>query len=203
MIAVRGVRDDDLPRLREICVRTGAAGEDATGLHVSDDLLPDVFLSPYPAHDPSWCWTAVDDDDRPLGYLVGAPDTAAFVAWWRRAWSPGFAARWGAVDPGPDAWLVERGRHPEGMVPDAVDLARCPAHLHIDLLPAAQGAGVGRRLMEVLLDRLRAEGVPGVHLGLDPANARARGFYERLGFRSVTPAADVMVLDVRTAAARP
>jgi ribosomal protein S18 acetylase RimI-like enzyme len=193
--SIRGIRDADLPRLREICLRTGAGGEDATGLRISDDLLPDVFLSPYAAHDPSWCWAAVDEHDVAIGYLIAAPDTRAFVAWWRAAWTPGFAARWEGVDAGADTWLVERGRHPEGMIPEEL-VEAYPAHLHIDLLAAARGGGVGRRLMELLFARLREAGVPGVHLGLDPANTGARAFYERLGFRAASTTGDLMVREV-------
>ena len=38
-------------------------------------------------------------------------------------------------------------------------------------------------VVERLLDELRARGIVGVHLGVDPANANAIGFYEHLGFR--------------------
>jgi ribosomal protein S18 acetylase RimI-like enzyme len=184
--AVRGYRDGDLPRLREICVRTGDAGDDATGRHVSDDLLPDVYLSPYVVHDPGWCWVVADDDDRPVGYLVAAPDTRAFVQWWRESWAPGFARRWAEEADGPDADLVDRGLHPERMIPSGV-VDAYPAHLHVDLLADVRGGGVGRRLIETLFDRLRARGVPGVHLGVDPRNTNARAFYDRLGFRAASP----------------
>jgi ribosomal protein S18 acetylase RimI-like enzyme len=60
-----------------------------------------------------------------------------------------------------------------------------PAHLHVDLLPRAQGSGNGRRLVEHLFSRLRAMGVRGVHLGVDADNERAVGFYRHLGMRPV------------------
>ena len=60
-----------------------------------------------------------------------------------------------------------------------------PAHLHIDLLPEAQGAGWGRALMEGLQDALRAGGSPGVHLGVSARNQRALGFYRHLGYEEL------------------
>jgi ribosomal protein S18 acetylase RimI-like enzyme len=36
--------------------------------------------------------------------------------------------------------------------------------------------------METLMDRLRADGSPGVHLGMWARNHKAHAFYTRLGF---------------------
>ena len=71
-----------------------------------------------------------------------------------------------------------------------------PAHLHIDLLPEAQGRGFGRALIEnALITALSHAGVPGVHLTMDPANAPARAFYTAVGFEdlpSSTPDSPVL-----------
>jgi ribosomal protein S18 acetylase RimI-like enzyme len=65
------------------------------------------------------------------------------------------------------------------------ELAGHPAHLHIDLLPAYQGRGFGRLLIQHLLASLADAGVPAVHLGMTPGNVAARAFYERLGFTEI------------------
>jgi ribosomal protein S18 acetylase RimI-like enzyme len=65
------------------------------------------------------------------------------------------------------------------------ELADHPAHLHIDLLPGYQGRGLGRQLMQTFLAALRACGAARVHLGMDPANIRARPFYDKLGFTPI------------------
>ena len=57
-----------------------------------------------------------------------------------------------------------------------------PAHLHIDILPVAQGQGYGPKLIGAFLDRLRELDVVGVHLGVGKANQRATVWYPRLGF---------------------
>ena len=48
-----------------------------------------------------------------------------------------------------------------------------PSHLHIDLLPEAQGAGFGRVLIETLCGTLARMGSSGVYVGVAATNARA------------------------------
>jgi ribosomal protein S18 acetylase RimI-like enzyme len=69
-----------------------------------------------------------------------------------------------------------------------------PAHLHVDLLPRAQGSGHGRQLVDHLLSRLRAMGVLGVHLGVDADNERAIGFYRHVGMRPVRQKPGALIL---------
>ena len=55
----------------------------------------------------------------------------------------------------------------------------------IYLLPEAQGKGYGRRLWEGAEAWFRARGIFDVRLTVAVENYKARGFYERLGFREV------------------
>ncbi len=93
-----------------------------------------------------------------------------------------------------DEALVEQIHRPHRTDPSV--LGDYPSHLHVDLLPSAQGGGNGRRLMEVLFDALRAAGSPGVHLGVAEDNASAIGFYEHLGFTRLD-VAEGLVLGLR------
>ena len=74
--------------------------------------------------------------------------------------------------------------HPDYFCPEPYDAY--PSHLHIDLLPRAQGRGHGRRMMEQVMEMLRRRGSPGAHLGVSMLNARAQAFYTHLGFRELT-----------------
>jgi GNAT superfamily N-acetyltransferase len=179
---IRPYRTEDLARLREICVLTGAAGGDATGRWSTDDLLPDLFLEPYVTASPEWAWV-VDEGDGPVGYLVAVPRTRRFVQWWREKWTPWFAERYPTPEEpySDEESLVQRGYDPSVLIVPEVD--EYPAHLHIDLLPAAQGRGYGRALIEnMLIPTLAQAGVQGVHLSMDPANTPARAFYGAVGF---------------------
>lgn len=59
-----------------------------------------------------------------------------------------------------------------------------PAHLHINLAPAARSKGVGSRLIEAFVSDAQAAGLPGVHL-VTGRDSRNRSFYARNGFAPV------------------
>jgi ribosomal protein S18 acetylase RimI-like enzyme len=167
-----------------VCVLTGDSGADATGMFEDDDLLPDIYVGPYLRLQPDLAWV-VDVGDHVAGYLLAAADTSRFVADYRAHWLPTFTSRH-PRDPLHDAAtarVVGRGYEPEAMLGD--HLVQFPAHLHIDLLPEAQGRGLGRVLIRTLLTELRRRGIPGVHLGVARENRNAQAFYAHLGFRPV------------------
>jgi ribosomal protein S18 acetylase RimI-like enzyme len=177
---VRAAIDHDRDALYDICVRTGDAGGDATGLIRDPALYGHLYAGAYLALEPAFA-SVVDLDGAVVGYVVAALDTASFEARCESLWWPPLRARHPL--PASGGPLDERfvgAIHAPRITPSAVT-ARYPSHLHIDLLPVAQGRGVGRHLMERVFDQLREAGSSGVHLGVDRRNLRAIGFYEHLG----------------------
>ena len=179
---IRFYEPSDLDRLYEICLRTGDAGKDATHLVVDPHLFGELYAAPYGVLEPEHALVIDDGGGRAIGYALGAIDTEVFAARCESAWWPSLRERHpkgtGANDL--DELLISmlHERHPTD---DAV-LREYPSHLHIDLLPEAQGAGWGRRLMTALQGLLRDDGSPGVHLGVSRRNQRALGFYRHLGY---------------------
>ncbi|WP_435737189.1 GNAT family N-acetyltransferase [Cellulosimicrobium sp. PMB13] len=199
-LPLRPARVDDraeVDRLYDICLRTGASGTDASDLYVDPRLLGEVYLGAYLALEPGLAFV-LDDGGDAVGYVVGARDTVAFDAACERDWWPPLRERYPVgsfPDGSPDEGLVRQIHAPHRPEPDVV--GEFPAHLHVDLLPAAQGGGNGRRLLETLFDALRADGVPGVHLGVAHANIGAVGFYRHLGFTELTRDGGGMTLGLR------
>ncbi|WP_345606966.1 GNAT family N-acetyltransferase [Pseudonocardia adelaidensis] len=187
MPVIRPYRPGDRAAVAEICVLTGDSGGDSRERFPDPDLLPSVFALPYVDREPELAFV-LDDGGTAVGYVLGTADTAAFVKWFREEWLPRFGERYPLPErpATPLEWLVGVLHNPERMlVPEVADH---PAHLHIDLLPGYQGAGHGRALMTTFLRALGGMGVPRVHLQMDPANTRARAFYDRMGFHEIAVA---------------
>lgn len=188
---LRPARPGDEPGAYYVCLKTGHYGEDGEPFYREDpDALGRIFVGPYLAFEPEFS-LILEDAQGICGYALAAPDSRAFYARYEREWRPRLCAQF--PDPGgdPARWtrvqqVYHAYHHPDYFCPEPY--AAYPAHLHIDLLPRAQGRGYGRRMIEALLDRLRGRGVSGVHLGVSVYNRRAVGFYERLGFRELTRA---------------
>jgi ribosomal protein S18 acetylase RimI-like enzyme len=180
------LRRGDEEALAEVCLQTGQQGNDASGLYVDDDLLPDMYVRPYLELEPSLV-SVLRKGARVCGYLVAAADTSEFVRAYQGRWLPKLTARYGsAADiPEPSGSLVARALAPESMLPSPDILQRYPAHLHINLVAEARGRGFGNSLMQRLFSQLRRALVPGVHLSYGTQNVGAGHFYARLGFEEL------------------
>jgi ribosomal protein S18 acetylase RimI-like enzyme len=185
MPEIRRYEERDLAAVYDVCVRTADGGQDARGKYRTDDLMPDMFAGPYVFLEPSFAFV-LDDGERAVGYVIGTPDTAAFVHAYRETWIPRLAGRY-PVPPSPpvtpDDEMLALHYSPERMVWPGVE--SYPAHLHIDLLPPFQGAGYGRKLIDTFIDAVAEAGAPGVHVVVVRSNVGALAFYGRLGFTSL------------------
>jgi ribosomal protein S18 acetylase RimI-like enzyme len=180
-LAIRSFQPSDLDALYDICLRTGSAGEDASDLVDDPRLFGEIYAAPYAHLEPEHAFVLAPRAGVPVGYVLGALDTAAFDARCEAEWWPPLRARH-PEEPGGtrlDDLLVHLIHH--RTAPDPEILATHPSHLHIDLLPQVQAQGWGRRLLEAELDALRHDGSAGVHWGVSTRNERAISFYQHLG----------------------
>lgn len=185
---IRPARPEDEDAAYAVCLRTGDSGQDASALFPDDPrALGDLFVGPYLHLEPERAFV-LEDSGGVCGYVLAALETAGFYRRVIEEWLP--PLRVAHPDPTGDRaqWteaqkLYHEYHHPAFHFPPS--FAPFPSHLHIDLLPRAQGRGHGRRMMETMLETLRRQGSPGVHLGLSALNERAHRFYEKLGFQEL------------------
>jgi len=183
--AIRPYHPSDLCALFRVCLLTGDSGSDASALYHDPDLLGQIYVAPYAVFEPDLCFV-LTQNGVPCAYVLGTHDTAAFNQRCAQDWYPVLQTRYATRPPEdttPDADLI---RHIHRTAePANPALAAYPAHLHIDLLPEAQGQGWGRRLIAAFTARLRALGVAAVYLGVGASNLRAIGFYAHVGFHVI------------------
>jgi GNAT superfamily N-acetyltransferase len=195
MVRIEPAGLHDLPGAYRVCLLAGDVGRDAGSLYRDPDLLGHLYVGPYLTAE-SGTRLVVVDEEGVAGYLVSTDDTLAFEAWAETTWWPPLRRRYPyRDDDSRDARLIRAIHAPARTPPDLA--GPFPAHLHIDLVGRVRGLGLGRQLIDRLLAELRDRGVAGLHLGVDPVNANAIGFYEHLGFREVRREPGTLLMGMR------
>jgi ribosomal protein S18 acetylase RimI-like enzyme len=186
-VVVRPYEQRDRAAVRRICHATGYMGDPVDWLWRDAESFAEMFTAYYTDAEPQSALVA-ELDGEVRGYLLGCTDS-------RRAWNPAavFARqvvrRGIALRPGTAGFVwrsfadIARDALHRRLPPSSVYDERWPAHLHIDLLPAIRGRGVGATLVRRWLEMLRAAGVPGCHLETLGQNHAAISFFESAGFR--------------------
>jgi ribosomal protein S18 acetylase RimI-like enzyme len=188
LFTIRDARPEDRAAAYYICLKTGDHGRDGEPYYADDpDALGRIFVGPYLAFEPA-LGLMLEDEAGVCGYAFGALDSRVFYARYEAEWRPQLCASHPMPQGDPITWTRAQVvhswyHHPDYFCPEPYDSH--PSHMHIDLLERAQGHGLGRRMMEDVMERLRRGGSPGVHLGVSVRNAPAIGFYRKLGFREI------------------
>jgi len=183
---VRAYRPEDRAAVRRICFETGYMGEPIAWQWPDEESFADLFSSWYTDQEPGSALVAVVDGEV-VGYLLGCLDSR------RVDLKPSLAAhhllRRGLLVKSGTAPLLGRSLVDIGRAAVRRDLPhptfiddRWPAHLHINLLPAGRGQGLGTELVHRWLATLRSDGVPGCHLETWAENTDAKAFFEAMGF---------------------
>lgn len=190
---IRDYRPDDEAAAYHICVKTGDHGADGEPLYRDDlDALGRIFVGPYLYYESDLA-LMLEDASGVCGYALGAYDSRSFYERYEREWRPELCRRYPEPVGDPSTFTPLQSiyylyHHPDYFCPEPYDLY--PSHLHIDLLPRVHRQGHGKRMMIELMDRLRAKGSPGAHLGMFASNERAYRFYTALGFEELARVGD-------------
>jgi ribosomal protein S18 acetylase RimI-like enzyme len=190
-------RDEDA--VYEVCLRTGDDGNDATPLFDDPKALGHIYVGPYMKLEPDLAFV-LEDAQGICGYVLGALDSKKFYTTYLSDWLPNIRRRYAEPTGDPQQWTLTQRicalyYHPEIFWPEPY--AEYPSHLHIDLLPRAQGRGVGREMMRVLLAALVERVSTGTHLAMALSNARAERFYKKLGFHELARRPEALYLGKR------
>lgn len=200
MMQIRTFQPGDEAAAYYVCMKTGDHGKDGEPFFKQDsDALGRIYVGPYLKFAPEYSLMLVDEIGV-CGYALGTRDSKDFFQRYENEWRPDLVAQFPNPTGPPDSWSrVDEAyhlyHHPDYFCPDPYD--DYPAHLHIDLLPRAQGQGYGRKMIEQLLGLLQRDGAPGVHLGMSVKNEPAYGFYQKLGFQELIRDPESIYMGIR------
>ncbi len=131
-----------------------------------------VYCDYYIEKEPENCFVAADDNDKAIGYIICAEDFDVFKKRFVAEYYPKIKS-----------WEFRRRKSAlRSIIPHEKYKEDYPAHLHIDILPEYQRMGLGHKMTDVLLERLKNKGVKGVMLTTWIKNEKGRGFYDKYGF---------------------
>ena len=169
--SIRPARIDDLDAMREICIETSSMP-----LRDENDkqLLLKLFCDSY-VELTSDCFAAVDENDRPIGYILCAPDTRRFFRDFREKVLPQISKM------GSKYSFTARAI----VTAHKLCVIFAPAHLHIDLTESARRKGIGTALINTLKEHLAGQGITKIQLTCGSNNKSAVSFYKSNGFRTV------------------
>lgn len=181
---IRRSKRVDESAVYEVCLKTGDSGRDATGLYDDPLALGHIYVGPYLRLEPDLAFV-LEDAAGVCGYVLGALDSARFYGKYLSRWLPELRRRYREPTGDPESWtptekIYQQFYKPEIYYPGSFH--EHPSHMHIDLLPRAQGRGWGTRMVNMLLEELGKKNSYGVHLAMSAANTRAERFYRKLGF---------------------
>jgi GNAT superfamily N-acetyltransferase len=182
MVTIRSYQPADLDALYDICLVTGASGQDATPLHNEGQLIGHIYAAPYAVLEPAQTFVA-EDEEGVAGYIVGTFDTDAFSDRLERDWWPALRVRY--AQPAFEPTEADRNRIATIMRPSpnpAGIVAAYPAHIHMNLRARLRGQGVGMALLRRWVAQAREAGVKGIHLGAGATNTGGIAFWQKGGF---------------------
>jgi ribosomal protein S18 acetylase RimI-like enzyme len=179
---VRKFEEKDRSDLYHVCLATGDSGANAVHLYNHKDMLGEIYVGPYLTFQPDLSFTLIQDGVA--GYALAALDTTSFENTLSQKWWPLILEKYNGLSPENfnerEKNLFSYIQNPPLRPKKFAD--QYPSHLHIDLLEKAQGRGIGKAMMLIVLETLREQGSKGVHLGMGAQNSRAFTFYTKLGF---------------------
>jgi len=183
--SIRPYEERDFDAIYEVCLKTGDSGADASAQFDDPKILGHLYAGPYVVMEPESAFVLVDNAGV-CGYVLGALDSEAFYKRVRDEWLPRIRKEYTQPEGSSEQWTRAQRLVNLLFEPGEEDsFPQYPSHLHIDLLARAQGKGMGRVMMDTLLQHLRDSDSPGVHLGMAVDNHRAYRFYVAYGFQEL------------------
>lgn len=181
---IRPYTQSDREDIRRIAADNAYLGETVENIMDDRNFFNDILMEPYLTEKESIGFVAVFDG-KVQGYIVGASDSQKFrkkkLKHLFSVFMKIFFLRY-RTGMKTAKYIYNRLLSKLRDENRESDLSDYPAHLHIDTDRTVRGKGVGTALMSAYMEKLKAEGIPGVHLSTTNFNIAAIRMYKKLGF---------------------
>ena len=183
-VKIRKFEVKDKAAVRQIVYDTAIMGEPAGLFFQGQEVISDAFSLYFTDYEPGSCFVA-EINDSIVGYLIGAKNKImAEVIFNRQIVVPLFFK---ALKSG----IFLNTKNLKFIFSCLIDLFKngiktpdfnklYPATFHLNIKDGFRGQEIGSRLVNIYLDYLKMEGVPGVHLAT--MSAQAANFFLAQGF---------------------
>ncbi|HPG91912.1 MAG TPA: GNAT family N-acetyltransferase [Clostridia bacterium] len=168
MTKIRQYKQTDKANLQNICVETTLFPK----TEKVRKWLPIAYNDYYTEKQSEYVFVCADDSDKAVGYVLCAPDEKPFLESMFSEYLPKIKKI---------SFLAYALLKREFSIIDK-HYENYPAHLHIDILPDFQRMGMGRKLIDALMQKLRENKIRGVKLSCSVKNKNAIAFYRKYGF---------------------
>lgn len=182
---IRRMKESDIPQAEYICLETADKNLKNNEKQKQTTLL--LYSRYYTRAERDSCFVLTDDKDCAVGYILCAPSY--------KNYKKGFFNNElkSLTKSGPQAFFNGIACI-LGNMPYAKNY---PAHMHIDILPEYQAQGYGGKLLSVLVEHLKNNGISGLMLIVDSKNLNAIKFYKKHGFKAVKILAGGIIMGVK------
>ena len=169
MLEIQNYAPEHFNHTREICYET------STSYHTPEkqSLLWLLYHDYYPQFSMENCFVAFDTvANRAIGYILCEPNFSS----WERNYKNYLMDKLEKLSPEHAKMRLEEFSHYRKIA------QKFPAHLHINILPAYQGQGIGGQLLSRLHAHLTERGCEGIFLTTSPKKVPSIKLYERNGY---------------------
>ncbi len=201
-ILIRPFEPSDRQAVRDICCDGADQGKPIEGLFPDREVAADILTGYYTDHEPGSTFVA-QRGGAVVGYVNGCFDNRHYglVMFWIIVPCALLKAVVRKTVFKKEFWVLINGLARNGqrlLVWRQESFHSHEGHMHIGVVPAGRGHGVGARLVQTLLAAAQARGVDRITASVHGANVPARGFFEHLGFALAKSYPMVMVRGGRT-----
>lgn len=172
MVSIRKYQEKDRVKLREICKETAwdSYKENENKL----ETVPVMFLDYFLDFESDLVFVAANENDDAVGYIVCASEYKKFVNAMKKVYIPKLKT----IDKSQISFI-------KTFLFALFLIKRNATHFHIDITEKYQHQGIGKKLIDTLIEELKNKGIHSLSICAINRNSTGYPFYIKYGFKEI------------------